>query len=98
MGGKDTLKKKIHLALLAYLFQAASYLLASGNVSVRVEHQESGQSQPLETIIEGRRGAEKVSLLQLERTGEDISRLVMSNKKEEVLRASRVRVEGERCW
>jgi dihydrofolate reductase len=102
VGGKDTLKKKIHLGLLAFLLQAASQQIYSHRNSffVTVEHQESGREAMVNAHIEVRTGSERVAALELERAGEDVARSIISGdgKGEKALRVTKVTVEAERPW
>jgi len=71
IGGRDTLKKKLHLGLLAYLLQTASLQVQNSSRSffIKVEHKESGKENMVEAHIEVKAGSDRVAQLELERAG-----------------------------
>jgi hypothetical protein len=64
IGGKDTLKKKLHLGLLAFLLQETAKLFANSRKLsvVKIEHQQSGK-EGFQAYIEGKKGSERIALL-----------------------------------
>ena len=58
VGGRDTLKKKLHLGLLAYLLQVAANQVVRhrSDMFVTIEHKESGKNNMVEAEIEVKPG------------------------------------------
>lgn len=68
MGKKDTLKKKLHMGLLAYILEACKYTITNikSNALLRIEHQEVANQAKGKTLyaeIEVKVCAERVAIM-----------------------------------
>ena len=65
VGGRDTLKKKLHMGLLAYLMQVAANSIMTTRKAffINVEHKESGKDSMVEAQIKVKPDSQKLAIM-----------------------------------